>query len=190
MNKYIPLIVITLTGCAATAQRMDCPLGASGEQCASMQEVHAAAVANGGDGYSVFGSQERRKAKSGRAVMGIGLPGAPSQQAPSNEYSTTLPSHIPSGKHQLAGPVYHPAKPHKIWVAPWTDANGIVHSGESLFFVTPGYWNYGPMSLPGAASGVLGPARPDALGFNPVEAQPQAADEAPIRNGLVRPEGL
>lgn len=76
-----------------------------------------------------------------------------------------------SGRHELAGPVYHPPKPYRIWVAPWKDANNVMHSGEMLYFVDGGERNYGMMGTPGSASGLLGPAMPAQ------QQQPQATTE-------------
>ena len=136
----------SLVGCATTPR---CPNGVNDIYCSSMKDTYAAARAGEGNVDNVLGNHQgdaSGKDNAGRLDL-------------------------PSGRHNLAGPVYQQAKPFRLWVAPWTDANGLVHSGEYLYFTTPGRWNYGPLDMPGSAAGLLGPAMPDDLGFTPATGQ-------------------
>lgn len=155
---------IGATGCMSPKHK--CPLGEGGYYCASMRETYEAARAGGGDAENVL------------AAPGMGAEG----NAPGAGRLD-----IPSGRHHLAGPVYIPAKPFRLWVAPWTDANGLVHSGEYLYFATPARWSYGPLALPGAASGVMGPAAPENLGFNPVPVGTSTPQQAADPNSVTPP---
>lgn len=62
-------------------------------------------------------------------------------------------------------PVYTPEKVHRIFRGPWKDDFNILHSGEHLFYRTPGYWTFGNMNEPGSASGLITPVYPEDLGF-------------------------
>lgn len=74
-------------------------------------------------------------------------------------------------------PVFREPQVHRVWGAPWTDANGILHGGEYLYFVTPGRWNYGSMQDPGQASGMFQPVKPGKYGFEPIVARPKVQTE-------------
>lgn len=65
-------------------------------------------------------------------------------------------------------PVFQQPKVMRVWIAPYVDADGNLRSGEYAYFSTPGSWNYGTLKKPGAASGIMGPAKPSDLGFTPV----------------------
>jgi conjugal transfer pilus assembly protein TraV len=65
-------------------------------------------------------------------------------------------------------PVFQQPKVVRVWIAPFVDANGNLHSGEYQYFSTPGHWNYGSLKAPGQASGMFQPSMPGDYGFNPV----------------------
>ena len=135
-------LVLVASACAVEQK---CPLGTNDHYCTTVKDTYEAARSGGGSKDNV--NQPVGNGKKGDADR----------------------LDMAAGRHNLAGPVYNPGKPYRLWVAPWTDANGIVHSGEMLYFATPARFNYGPLDLPGSASGVMGPAVPSELGFVPVE---------------------
>lgn len=163
-------LTATLAACAGVEQR--CPLTNKDGACASMQETYEIARDHGGmvGGESVFDqSRDELFVKTGGqnpSALGV-------------EQGSTSNLEIDMGRHHLAGPVYTPPRPYRVWIAPWTDANGLVHSGEHIFFVKPGNWNYGPLGAPGAAAGLLGPALPEDYGFEMIE--PGQGDDEFVR---------
>lgn len=72
------------------------------------------------------------------------------------------------GPGQTGMPVFQEPKVVRVWIAPFVDADGNLHSGEYQYFSTPGHWNYGSLKAPGQASGIFHPAMPGDYGFNPV----------------------
>ncbi len=79
---------------------------------------------------------------------------------------------------QQGMPVFAQPQVHRVWVAPYVDADGNLRTGEYTYFNTPGKWNYGTTKAPGAASGIFGPGKPGDLGFKPVE-KPKAQQTPP-----------
>lgn len=181
-------ICLVMMGCASTPR---CPLGATEGQCSSMMDTYYAARAGGGSRDTVFSERDPSADTTG---PGFGLGGMDNGNRQAvTAYAHGLERLASAGRHQLAGPVYTPAKPYKMWVAPWTDANGLVHSGENTYFVTPGYWSYGSLEIPGSAGGVLEPAVPTDLGFAPLGSgqaptNGRNGERTRISNGLVAPE--
>lgn len=155
------LSAVLLGACATTAN--NCPLGEDGQTCVSMGDTYRAAKAGAGSQTNVLAAP-----------------------ADTHQYGRAL--NFMAGPQNMAGPVYNPAKPHRVWIAPWTDANGILHSGEHIYFTTPGGWNYGPMTAPGSAAGLMAPIRPDQLGFQPSNS-PDGDDDlrSRRRSGVVLP---
>lgn len=147
----VPLAL--LQACASSST--SCPLNNEDGYCASVEEVYSAAQTRAGNDENVMAN--------GRA--GGGVHGGP--VANGETIAAAHPLFDPGPGLGLAGPIYMPAQPRRLWVAPWTDANGVMHSGEYLYFLKPGHWRYGPLRAPGAASGVLGPVAPSDLGFTP-----------------------
>jgi type IV conjugative transfer system lipoprotein TraV len=95
---------------------------------------------------------------------------------------------------QQGTPVFSQPKVHRVWVAPYVDADGNLRTGEYTYFNTAGKWNYGTTRAPGAASGAFGPAKPDNLGFVPnlqgdkkPAAAPTAAPAKPAAPASVSP---
>ena len=143
--KILTLIVAAsaLSACASNNKKV-CAPGEISPGCASMGETYDAAIGGGGSKGNVFDNSAHI---DGKKVV-------------------SNPLNMQSGQHQVAGPVFHPPKPYRVGIAPWTDANGLMHSGEYVYFTTPGRWSYGPMQLPGSAAGLIAPIKPDDLGFS------------------------
>src|SRR5699024_3965081 len=142
-----------LSACAST--NTSCPLNNESGYCASVGQVHDAAVAGGGDAENVMAGSAHGEQNVTQSAKADGNP-----------------LFSPGPGHGLSGPIFKPATPRRLWVAPWTDANGTLHSGEYLYFLSPGHWRYGPLKAPGAASGVMGPVAPQDLGFTPGSGTP------------------
>lgn len=69
-------------------------------------------------------------------------------------------------------PVYTPPTPRRVWIAPWTDQNGVIHAGEWVYFETPGSWNIGTLKKDGAIGGTQ---------FGPTVARPQATVQPEVQ---------
>lgn len=158
MNKRFGSIaaigaLVALSGCASDPTT--CPLNNTDGYCASVEQVDAAARSHAGSKENVFGNEAYKQYKG------------------QGDNEVTAGGHVDHGVVDpgpgvgLSGPIYTPAQPRRLWVAPWTDANGVVHSGEYLYFLRPGHWRYGPLEAPGSAAGVMGPVAPEDLGFDP-----------------------
>lgn len=62
---------------------------------------------------------------------------------------------------QVGEPIFREPRVYRVWVAPFTDADGLLHSGQYVYFSTPGQWRYGELHAPGAATpGLYGPLPP------------------------------
>ncbi|QHS09119.1 TraV family lipoprotein [Sinimarinibacterium sp. NLF-5-8] len=63
--------------------------------------------------------------------------------------------HSEPGQQHFAGLVYTPPKPYRVGIAPWTDDQNILHSGEFIYFTSKGKWSQPHIPIPGSASAVL-----------------------------------
>ena len=153
--KY-PLFALAIAGLmlGGCAVKPRCELQDGREICAGMKDAYRGSVAGGGNKDNVLAPVESRDPKDPAA-----------------------PLNLQAGRHQLAGPVFMPPKPYRFWVAPWTDANGLLHSGEQVFFTTPGKWTYGPMGKSGSLGDLMAPIRPQDLGFRPLVVTPEELKE-------------
>lgn len=182
MRKITPFImagvagISLLSGCA-TDTKTSCALNNTEGYCASVQETHEASRANAGSNENVFGDGAHKRFKND----GSGQGQVPTSQGRGQRVFSPGPG---AG---LAGPIYRPAQPRRLWVAPWTDANGVVHSGEYLYFLRPGNWNYGPLREKGSASGVMGPVAPSDLGFDPAAQSSKKKQRADSDGNVQKP---
>lgn len=174
--NHRPLLLATLAlasgllGACSSAPTYDCPLvGAGAGKCASTERAYAQAqsVPPGSVGAT-------------QSVFQVAVPAAgsrPEAVAPVIGALAKVP-----GPGQTGMPVFQQPKVMRVWIAPYVDADGNLHSGEYTYFSTPGRWNYGTMKQPGdASSGMFEPAKPGDYGFNPVDNQAStgAAPPAP-----------
>lgn len=151
----IAAVAALLSACSTSTRvpKYACPLDSDGvSNCASMQEAYTASrqaqPSLNPRAQTVFG---------GRAAQGAGA-GAPAVGAQVSGYPEP-------GEQGM--PVFQQPKVMRVWVAPYVDGEGNLRSGEYTYFSTPGSWNYGSLNKAGAASGIMGPNRPDNLGFQP-----------------------
>jgi len=151
-------VLAALTGCSTfSATPYDCELAESPTgKCASMEQAYAAVKRADPKArtQSVFDSRSS-KAEADRPFF--------------QGREAEMPQ-----VGQQGAPVYAQPKVHRVWVAPYVDADGNLRTGEYTYFNTAGKWNYGTTRNAGAASGVFGPAKPGNLGFTP------AAKNAPV----------
>lgn len=157
-NKWmVPGVILvltaTLSGCATTP-RHGCPLD-HGLGCHTLPQAYAASRTGGGNVQSVFG-QPAPVPGAGAAVSEAA---APSVLDPSSQ---GYPQAGPGGT-----PVWTPGQVYRAWTAPWTDAEGYLHSGGYVYFTTPGHWSYGTLQSNGPGAGILHPISPSQLGFQP-----------------------
>lgn len=150
--------VAGLQGCSFLEPAATCALEGGGGRCMSMQDAYAAVRAGNGTGSeSVFESTDAeasdKAAKGGKG----GKPSAP----PAYGYLGSYP------EPDKASPVFQQPKVFRPWLAPYVDADGVLHSGEYAYFNTPGAWNYGELRKPGAGGAVMGPVKPWETGFIP-----------------------
>lgn len=144
------LATAALSGCATTPGH-GCPLD-HGFGCHSLPEAYQAAVRNQGNQQYVY----NRTSKQANTAPAVG----PSPFAP--ESAPGYPQAGPGGT-----PVWTPGQVYRAWTAPWTDAEGYLHSGGYVYFTTPGHWSYGSLRATGPGAGVLHPIAPSELGFTP-----------------------
>ncbi len=144
------LVSAALSGCATTPGH-SCPLD-HGFGCHSVQQAYSAAVNDRGTQQYVF-----NRPGAHPAAAPVASP-SPFAQPSSAGY----PQGGPGGT-----PVWTPGQVYRAWTAPWTDAEGYLHSGGYVYFTTPGHWSYGTLHATGPGAGVLHPIAPSELGFTP-----------------------
>lgn len=149
------LAAALLQGCAIGKATHECPLDETGTgNCSSMQAAYSASLAPvRSSSTSLFESKD--------AVAQT--PGAPVTAA-----LGTYPA------PDKAMPVFQQPKVFRPWLAPYVDADGVLHAGEYAYFNTPGQWNYGELRKPGAGGAVMGPAKPWDTGFVPRDAEKES----------------
>lgn len=151
MHKLLISVVALTALSACSTPGYQCALTDKSGTCSSMSEAYSAAI----------------KAKSGvkaETVFTAAAMSAPTSAAPMASGFQPYPQAAERGN-----PVYEQAGVHRVWTSPWTDADGILHGGEYLYFTTPGHWRYGELTAPGQASGIFAPVKPGAYGFDPVD---------------------
>ena len=156
MSTVITLIVFTLlivlsaTACTSKPPYA-CPLH-DDEGCHSMQEIYDA-------------SRKASPTAQGEHIMSAHskLADATPNPLANNPIAYVEPD--------IGQPVFRQPHVHRVWIAPYVDADGNLRSGEYTYFATPGEWTYGTLHEPGAAgfSTLFAPQRPDHLGFTAVE---------------------
>lgn len=152
-------ILLALTGCGSmSAPGYECALEDSPQgKCASMADAYAATKRADpkAKSVSVFDAKARTDVREENKPFFLGRE-----------------SEMPEPGQQ-GMPVFNQPKVHRVWVAPYVDADGNLRTGEYTYFNTPGKWNYGTTRTPGAAAGVFGPAKPNQnLGFTPNDKKP------------------
>lgn len=167
MNRAIFLSVFAAVfgaGCSTFDVQHACPLE-GGTTCSNLTQNYKQAkrVQNGA-------AHSRQSIYSNGAPQYEGgpppgaYPHVPGWAPPA--YQEVFQGFTPPG--ESGHPVFKQPRVHRAWVAPWTDANGRMHSGEYLYYTTPGEWNYGTLRQPGAAgAAMMGPVKPSQLGFRP-----------------------
>lgn len=145
-------VVLLGAGCTSAPVHR-CPLSdKNAGTCSSMQDSYKAAMAKG-------------NTTAGKESVFSGSAAAPAATQVAQPFFTGQATNYPEPGQQ-GTPVFQQPRVHRVWVAPYVDANGNLRSGEYAYFNTPGQWNYGTMKKPGAGSAVFGPARSDNLGVN------------------------
>lgn len=159
MNKTLLSLAVLaiLSGCSTfSTPPYECGLDDNPQaKCASMEQSYAAAkrIDPKAKSTSVFGTRASTETREDSK---------PFFQGKESEFPET---------GQQGMPVFSQPKVHRVWVAPYVDADGNLRTGEYTYFNTAGKWNYGSTKTPGSASGVFGPSKPGNLGFNPVDAK-------------------
>ena len=133
------LVLAGLAGCATVGP--ECPLQ-KGPGCQSVTQVY----------------QDAREADPN--LSGQWLPKASAQPAQSAGPDWSAPSGY-AEPGQVGEPIFREPRVYRVWIAPFVDANGNMHSGQYVYFSTPGEWSYGALHDTGAASpGLYGPLPP------------------------------
>ncbi len=150
------LAVSALSACSSVGYQ--CPLKtAENPRCATMDDTYSAAVKSPKyKGENVLVSEVEMSQDAKDYPM--------SGNRPANAVRAPDPIGMPQPTDR-GMPVYDPPKVFRAWVAPWTDAEGVLHAGSYAYFNTPGKWNYGTLKAEGEASGVFRPVKPDDYGF-------------------------
>ncbi|HEX7381934.1 MAG TPA: TraV family lipoprotein [Nevskiaceae bacterium] len=170
LGLALPLVALALTACATKGYECVAPYA-----CNSVRHNYNSAVHD--DGWRGWqagqpGEVPPKKGQRGADQVSVAASGG------------LAGLQFPTGGGTLAGPVYTPPQPWRVWLAPYSRADGTLESGTYIWFTTPGHWTYlgkhwiaPPMAGPrydgttlGGDGGDLGPIAPAALGFTPGKA--------------------
>lgn len=162
--------VALIQGCSTTRTSTSaCALNDNGNgACKSMEDAYAAVRSGATGKASIF--------ENGVEANGMRQPG----KAPAYGYLGNYP------EPDKATPVFQQPKVFRPWLAPFVDADGVLHSGEYAYFNTPGSWNYGELRKPGAGGAVMGPVKPWETGVVPGAVKARAAGK-PESAGFSKP---
>lgn len=178
MKKSIFTILLSATvlgGCSSN-NFSSIPYGCEGEEsspyCANVETIYENAIKH--EGRSINVMAEDKEVVSDGEYKSIQSQKIQSLKSSDGKQLAQEQGSIPQmtggavfGSRALEQkPVYTPEKVHRIFRGPWMDDYQILHSGEHLFYKTPGSWNYGNLRTPGSASGMVTPVYPEDLGFN------------------------
>jgi type IV conjugative transfer system lipoprotein TraV len=149
-------VVLTFTGCTSVPP-YTCRLGEFNENCHTMQEVYGKAKTTPGQ----TGKLEQVMRPDPQHPL---PPPAPPMPVANHGTAYAEPG-------EVGRPVFKEPQVHRVWIAPYVDADGNLRSGEYTYFSTPGEWNYGTTTAQGAAgsSTMFAPTKGGntALGFTP-----------------------
>jgi type IV conjugative transfer system lipoprotein TraV len=169
MNKFVLssalLAATVMAGCASPGYECALTPNEAGK-CASVNDAYAAA-------NKTMGSKVKRE-----SVFDMSHKTEDTQ--PQGQYFNPASSGLPDTPEN-GMPVFKQPQVHRVWIAPYVDADGNLRSGEYSYFTTPGEWNYGSLHKDGQASGMFGPARPNEVGFASAPEQKKAAPSAPTQ---------
>jgi type IV conjugative transfer system lipoprotein TraV len=148
--------VVAFAGCTSTPP-YTCKLGEFNPNCHTMQQVYGQAKTTPGQ----TGSLEQ--------IM------RPDPAHPMPPAAPPMPMANRGGVYaepgEVGAPVFKEPEVHRVWIAPYVDADGNLRSGEYTYFSTPGAWNYGTSTTRGsaAASTMFAPTKNinGDLGFTP-----------------------
>lgn len=179
VRASVVLGVAALAGCANIPSQ--CPLQ-KGPGCQSMTQVY----------------NDAREVNPNAG--GQWVPKAPTQSAAAVGPDWSQPAGY-AEPGQVGEPIFREPRVYRVWIAPFVDANDNMHSGQYVYFSTPGEWSYGGLHDAGAASpGMYGPLPPgESFGGNahkatalrvPVGAppKPSSTHKDSTVNGITQPK--
>jgi len=147
MKKILLTVTVlagVLSGCSTPGYECELKVNETGK-CASMTEAYKAA-------NTTIGSNVKRESVfESSGDQHTSKPTSPS-------YFEGTVSSFPD-QNENGMPVFKQPEVHRVWVAPYVDADGNLRTGEYTYFTTPGEWNYGTTKRTGQASGIFGPAK-------------------------------
>ncbi|EQD77965.1 membrane lipoprotein lipid attachment site [mine drainage metagenome] len=133
------LVIAGLAGCATVGPA--CPLQ-KGPGCQSVTQVYQDAI------------------EADPNLSGQWLPKVSAQSEPAAGPDWSAPAGY-AEPGQVGEPIFREPRVYRVWIAPFVDANGNMHSGQYVYFSTPGEWSYGSLQDTGVASpGLYGPRPP------------------------------
>lgn len=171
---------LALAGCSTLNPPHTCPLAETRGTCANMSQTYQAATQaarNKGEyrAESVLVADRYESPSKGLFSGLFGSGDSPRNAGPAynaNGWTPPANQEVFQGfaqPQETGSPVYTPPRVHRAWAAPWTDADGRLHGGEYQYFTTAGGWNYGSLKSNGqAGSAMMGPLRPNQVGFKAV----------------------
>jgi len=178
MNRLLLIaLALGLSACASN-KPYTCPLNGH-HGCKSMQEIYDAA------------RKAPRKMNHEHVLDAAQRGGSVASVPPYDGYRYTEPG-------EVGQPVFKQPRVYRVWLAPYVDADGNLRSGEYTYFSTPGEWAYGTTRETGVAGdATFAPARPDQLGFTPIEkssrsrqSPPRPGDSAPTPPAVTTSDGI
>lgn len=157
MRKFFSLLPIAgaliLAGCATP---YTCEMGM---ECLDTFDAYEAARANAGNKESVITEEERIEAEN--TPLGKGSNSRGSRSGSKKGAGADKGGFAPYAGVKLQDkPVYAPAQPLRIWIAPWIDGdteNGDTRllSGQFMYVTIGGKWTMGEMKDAGTAGGAM-----------------------------------
>jgi len=173
---YAVSMMIIISGCSSNNFKQ-IPYGCDSEEadpfCASVESIYEGAVENDERSINVLASddelQELRSMNNVQSQQTHNR-NTPSMGKQDQRLNSIMPRQNFNGLEQK--PVYIPESVHRVYRGPWRDDANILHSGEHLFYKTPGEWAFGSMKEKGSASGLVTPIAPSELGFERIKEKP------------------
>jgi hypothetical protein len=173
---YAVSLLIVISGCSSNNFKQ-IPYGCDSEEadpfCASVESIYNSAVENDERSINVLANdaelEELRSMNSVQSQQTYNR-NTPSSGTQDQRLNSIMPRQNINGLEQK--PVYIPESVHRVYRGPWRDDANILHSGEHLFYKTPGEWAFGSMKDKGSASGLVTPIAPSELGFERIKEKP------------------
>ncbi|MGC8519380.1 MAG: TraV family lipoprotein [Steroidobacteraceae bacterium] len=130
IRTAVVVAIVALSGCADTPHR--CPLK-KGPGCESVTQIY----------------QDAREVNPNLGGQWLPKDGAVGARSAGPNWATPARYAEPGN---VGEPVFREPRVYRVWLAPFVDSQGNMHSGQYVYFSTPGEWLYGGLERTGQAS--------------------------------------